>query len=80
VVGLATVQPLFRFWGLAASPNPAAKGFASGLLHSLALASTLPRPFRTNQRKGMRHMLLNAANKKINTILDTKRVMTDYKK
>jgi hypothetical protein len=48
---IATVQPLLLFWGLAPSPNPGAKGFASGLLHSLALASTLPRPFRWAERK-----------------------------
>lgn len=36
----------FCFWGLAPSPNPAARDMASGLHHSLALALTLSRPFR----------------------------------
>ncbi|MGH7980688.1 MAG: transposase [Limisphaerales bacterium] len=35
------------------SPNPATKGFASGLHHPLALALTLTRPFRSNGKENV---------------------------
>jgi hypothetical protein len=34
-----------------AAENPGARGFASGLLHLLALTSKLPRPFHRAERK-----------------------------
>jgi hypothetical protein len=50
---LKMIQPVQVRWDSTAAPNPAAKGFASGLLDPLALALTLTRPFRPRGKESV---------------------------
>jgi len=57
--------------GSTAAPNPAARGFASGLRYPLALALTLARPFRPG---GKESVVVSAAA----TSLDALRISMEY--